>query len=113
MLYLKVEDWRCISVGLERGWTRGFDDVVRGARGRISSSVAEFRRMLVGYSDVGLGWRWWCRCSLVSPERAVGDKGGSSTARLEQATVVQKQCINVVRIYVEVVQNNRRRRRIG
>jgi hypothetical protein len=46
VLYLKVEDWRCISVGFASGCNRDLVVVVRlGARGRVSSSVAVIRDM--------------------------------------------------------------------
>jgi hypothetical protein len=49
VLYLKVLDWRCFSVGFASGWTRGLEDMVRGARGRISSSVAESSCGILAY----------------------------------------------------------------
>jgi hypothetical protein len=58
VLYLKVEDWRCIRVGFASGCSRGLVEVVRrGASGRISSSVAVFRcivnRYVAIYGDGG------------------------------------------------------------
>jgi hypothetical protein len=49
VLYLNVEDWRCISVGFASGCSRGLDEVVRGARGRVSSLVAVFRCIVNRY----------------------------------------------------------------
>jgi hypothetical protein len=58
VLYLKVLDWRCIKVGFASGWTRGLEDMVRGARGRISSSVAESSCGMLAYcTTYRIVWR--------------------------------------------------------